>query len=76
MGGDEALLRSRTPATTGPEPVRPPVGTVPTPGGPAAGPVVEDLLRAVRSADDADVGWGERPGDDDEHLRREVPPHW
>ncbi len=45
-------------------------------GVPASGPVVEDLLRAVRSADDADVGWGERPGDDDEHLRREVPPHW
>lgn len=76
MGADESLLRSRTPATGGPAPVRTPAGTAPGPEVPATGPVVEDLLRAVRSLDDADVGWGERPGDDDEHLRREVPPHW
>jgi hypothetical protein len=29
-----------------------------------------------RSADDTDAGWGERPHDDDERLRRDVPPHW
>lgn len=32
----------------------------------------------VRSRDDSDVGWGERPepDDDDERLNRERPPHW
>jgi hypothetical protein len=31
----------------------------------------------VRSQDDTDVGWGERPEpDDDERLYRERPPHW
>jgi hypothetical protein len=32
----------------------------------------------VRSQDDSDVGWGERPepDDDDERLNRERPPHW
>jgi hypothetical protein len=32
----------------------------------------------VRSRDDSDVGWGERPepDDDDERLYRERPPHW
>lgn len=31
----------------------------------------------ARSPDDQDTGWGERPaGDDDDRLRREVPPHW
>lgn len=29
-----------------------------------------------RSPDESDVGWGEQDGDDDERLRREVPPHW
>jgi hypothetical protein len=31
-----------------------------------------------QSADDTDLGWGERPdeADDDERLRREKPPHW
>jgi hypothetical protein len=32
----------------------------------------------VRSMDDSDVGWGERPerDDDDERFRRDRPPHW
>ncbi len=31
----------------------------------------------VRSADDTDVGWGERAEqDDDERFRRDRPPHW
>ena len=31
----------------------------------------------VRSRDDTDVGWGERPeSGDDERLYRERPPHW
>ena len=31
----------------------------------------------ARSQEDTDVGWGERPGpDDDERLYRERPPHW
>lgn len=30
-----------------------------------------------RSSDDLDVGWGDRPGgDDDERFLRDVPPHW
>ena len=29
-----------------------------------------------RSPDESDSGWGEPDSDDDERLRREVPPHW
>lgn len=28
-----------------------------------------------RTSDETADGWGERDGDDDERLRREVPPH-
>ncbi len=29
------------------------------------------------TSDDADLGWGDAPvPDDDDRLRREVPPHW
>ncbi|NLE70843.1 MAG: hypothetical protein GX609_01935 [Actinomycetales bacterium] len=42
---------------------------------PARDPAAEPVL--PRSPDESDVGWGERPdSDDDERLRREVPPHW
>jgi hypothetical protein len=34
------------------------------------GPVLPD-----RARDEEDGGWGEREYDDDERLRREVPPH-
>ena len=34
------------------------------------GPVLPD-----RTRDEEDRGWGEREYDDDERLRREVPPH-
>lgn len=45
-------------------------------GGPAPG-TSEDPVLPDRSRDDSDVGWGDRPpGDDDDRLRREVPPHW
>ena len=31
----------------------------------------------VKSPEDTDVGWGERPEpDDDERLNRDRPPHW
>lgn len=31
----------------------------------------------VRSKEETDAGWGERPApDDDERLYRERPPHW
>jgi hypothetical protein len=31
----------------------------------------------LRSLDDTDAGWGERPeADDDERLRQDRPPHW
>lgn len=40
-----------------------------------APPPAEPLL--PRSSDESDVGWGGRPDeDDDERMRREVPPHW
>ena len=32
---------------------------------------------ATRSADDSDVGWGDRePGSNDDRLRQDKPPHW
>ncbi|MGN6245727.1 MAG: hypothetical protein ACTHQ3_18915 [Motilibacteraceae bacterium] len=34
----------------------------------------EDLL-PDRTRDERDEGWGERESDNDERLRREVPPH-
>ena len=38
---------------------------------PSTGPVLPTV-----TDDERDVGWGEAPeGDDDERLRREVPPH-
>jgi hypothetical protein len=31
----------------------------------------------LRSLDDSDTGWGDRPEpDDDERLREDRPPHW
>jgi hypothetical protein len=51
------------------------------PGGKAAPSVrspADKPAVPVRSLDDSDVGWGERPepDDDDERLYRERPPHW
>jgi hypothetical protein len=41
-----------------------------------AGPDDKPVL-LMRSQEDTDVGWGERPeSDDDERLRRDRPPHW
>jgi hypothetical protein len=39
---------------------------------------VDDRLAVpLRSADDTDIGWGERPEpDDDARLREDRPPHW
>jgi hypothetical protein len=56
------------------QPIRSPGGKpAPTVGSPADEPALP-----VRSRDDSDVGWGERPepDDDDERLYRERPPHW
>jgi hypothetical protein len=37
----------------------------------------ETPVLPVRSQDDTDAGWGERPEpDDDERLYRDRPPHW
>ncbi|WP_202628053.1 hypothetical protein [Cellulomonas sp. APG4] len=49
-------------------------GTAPT----GEGAVTDPATGETRSADDADVGWGERPEgrDDDERFLRDVPPHW
>lgn len=41
------------------------------------GAVTDPVTGEPRSADDADVGWGDRPdGGDDERFLRDVPPHW
>lgn len=49
-------------------------GTVPVGTGHGGVPGPDAL---GRSRDDTDEGWGERATpDDDERLRREVPPHW
>jgi hypothetical protein len=29
-----------------------------------------------QTADDTDLGWGERPGSNDDRLLEERPPHW
>jgi hypothetical protein len=45
---------------------------------PEGSPAADDRPAVpLRSADDTDVGWGERPEpDDDERLREDRPPHW
>jgi len=49
-----------------------PAGSAP----PAAlGDDAEHPAVATRSRDDSDVGWGDRP-DDDDRITRERPPHW
>ena len=40
------------------------------------GPEGGDAPVLPRSPDESDVGWGEPVPDDEERLRREVPPHW
>ena len=42
---------------------------------PAPAPASEPLL-PTRSADDSDTGWERTPEGADDHLLREVPPHW
>ena len=55
-----------------------PPDTAPDPAGRVGPPDSGDKpVLPVRSQDDTDVGWGERPEpDDDERLNRERPPHW
>jgi len=39
----------------------------------------DEVLLPEQTSDDTDLGWGERPedeNDEDERLRREKPPHW
>jgi len=39
--------------------------------------VASDPVVATRSADDSDVGWGERDGgSNDDRLSQDKPPHW
>jgi hypothetical protein len=57
-----------------------PPDTAPSPGpqGAKAPPNHDETpVLPVRSPDDTDAGWGERPEpDDDERLNRDRPPHW
>lgn len=67
VGGDDARLVSTHPAL--------PTDPAPTPAArPAAG---ADPAIATRSADDSDVGWGDREaGSNDDRLSQDKPPHW
>lgn len=65
VGGDDAHLVSTLPAVDTPAPPRP---VTPTER-PASG--------LDRSADDTDVGWGDREqGSNDDRLTADKPPHW
>jgi len=49
----------------------------PEPATPEPGPArIADDPVLPRSSDESDHGWGEPDSDDDDRLRREVPPHW
>ena len=90
VGTDDTLLRSTLPALDdgGAKPIGTPATleaagpTNPSPAGAATDPAVTDpaatgaaaLLN--RSADDSDVGWGERADSNDDRLRQDKPPHW
>lgn len=66
VGGDDANLVSSHPAISADPPL------VREPKAPTAEPVV-----GGRSADDTDIGWGEREaGSNDDRLTQDKPPHW
>ena len=69
VGGDDANLVSthQSVRVETPGPDTPPAAVTPSPE-----PVV-----ATRSADDSDVGWGDREaGSNDDRLHQDKPPHW
>ena len=67
VGGDDANLLSTHPVL--------PVHPQPAAREAAAAP--PEPVVATRSADDTDVGWGERDGgSNDERLSQDKPPHW
>ncbi|GEL98391.1 hypothetical protein [Cellulomonas terrae] len=90
VGGDDANLVSTHPAL-GTDTPRPEAGAGDTrateasrdapgrPGDPRPGtgqPAREPVV-ATRSADDSDVGWGDREGgSNDDRLHQDKPPHW
>lgn len=46
-------------------------------GRPSAAKPAREPLVATRSADDSDVGWGDREtGSNDDRLHQDKPPHW
>jgi prolyl-tRNA editing enzyme YbaK/EbsC (Cys-tRNA(Pro) deacylase) len=52
---------------------------LPEPSEPGPAPLDAPPARPLRSPDDTDVGWGERPseaGDDDRRYLEDRPPHW
>lgn len=66
VGGDDANLVSSHPA----------VAADPPPVGKPVAPVAEPVVGG-RSADDTDVGWGDREaGSNDDRLTQDKPPHW
>ena len=86
VGGDDANLVSTHPApAAGPSPgdgASRPCRSCPAARRPAdrAGdrpdPAGEPVI-ATRSADDSDVGWGDREtGSNDDRLHQDKPPHW
>lgn len=88
VGTDDALLRSTLPALgdgAAPE-TGSPAGAgdapstreagAPAPAAPGAPATTGDAALLNRSADDSDVGWGERADSNDDRLRQDKPPHW
>ena len=86
VGGDDANLVSTHPApAAGPSPgdaasaTRRSCPAAAASGGPPGDqldPAGEPVI-ATRSADDSDVGWGDREtGSNDDRLHQDKPPHW
>ena len=70
VGTDESVLRSTVPAAPQPE-------RAVTPSPAAGADRSSDALLAVRSTDDGDEGWGDRPSrENDDRLQQDKPPHW
>ena len=49
---------------------------VTTPPVPGSDPEPQRSAEAVRAAEDADVSWGDRGGENDSRLIADKPPHW
>ena len=85
VGGDDANLVSTHPVIRVETPRDDARRDAVAGGGPASGRAGDDRpssiqaepVIATRSADDSDVGWGDREaGSNDDRLHQDRPPHW